>query len=46
MVFGPNDTTMIIAGDDNIVRIIPVFPNDIFKKVYELKGHRDRVLGI
>lgn len=32
---------MLLANDDNIIRIVPTFPNNKFNNVYELKGHKN-----
>lgn len=42
--FGPNGTTFLMQTDDNLFRIIPVFPSSNFRTQYELKGHKNRVV--
>ena len=37
---------MYIANDDNILRIVPIFPNIKYNKIYELKGHKNKIIGI
>lgn len=37
---------MLMCNDDNIVRIVPTFPSSNFKKVFELKGHKNSVIGM
>ena len=41
---GPNSTSMILANDDNILRIVPIFPENDFNTVFELKGHKAPIL--
>ena len=37
---------MIMANDDNIVRIVPTFPSEDFNNIYELKGHKNEIIEI
>jgi len=46
VILGPDDTTFIYNGEDNLIKIAPVFPNEHFKNTYQLKGHKGRVLAI
>ena len=31
----------MMGNDDNIIRIVPTFPNKDFNNIYELKGHKN-----
>lgn len=46
LVLGPGDTSLIYSGEDNLIRLVPVFPNEDFNETYDLKGHLGPILDI